>query len=228
MILARIQSLLSDYQQWLQGLRVHPRAYQWESLQQFQLHWDLSAPDPADMFERSFFNSENRRLWQDGPWQPKRMMGLFWQMDPATVRMMFDDLFHEGREIEGRIGRFLFGCDELLRDYKRQNIATVENNHDHGDYRMIALYLAFRYPESYAPYYFPVFRDSLIRFGARDIPQENDLGRYIKVSRTLMTFLDKEPGIAAAMQNLLQARRHYSGRTLLLVSDFCHFAAQAT
>ena len=53
------------------------------------------------------------------------MMETFWRFDPLTVRLMFDDLFNETREVEGRIGRFLFGCDELLRDYKRANPTSM-------------------------------------------------------------------------------------------------------
>ena len=141
---------------------------------------------------------------------------------------MFDDLFNETRDIEGRIGRFIFGCDEILRDYKRANVSTVENNHYHGDFKMIALYLAFRYPDTYAPYDFPVFQQTLTHFGAHNIPQQNDIGRYFKVQRTLMTFLEKDNGVAKALQAHLQAKRHFFGKTLLLADDFCHFVAQGS
>lgn len=150
----------------------------------------------------------------------------FWRADPKTVRLMFDDLFNETREVDGRIGRFVFGCDELLRDFKKAHVATIENNHDHGDYRMIALYLAFRYPDTYAPYDFPVFQRAMIHFGARDIPQENDLPRYFKVVKTLMTFLEKDGGVVPAMQKHLHPRRHFQGKTLLLVEDFCRFTVR--
>ena len=150
------------------------------------------------MFDAAFFNTESRRLWQTEQWQPKRIMTLFWRFDPLTVRMMFDDLYNETREVEGRVSRFLFGCDSLLRDYKKAHPTSIENNHYHDGFQMIALYLAFRYPETYAPYSFATFQKAMIRFGAKDIPQANDLARYFKVLRTLMTFLEKDGAVAPA------------------------------
>lgn len=226
MILAKIQSSVAAYKNWLCAQKTHPFAHKWESLQHFQDNWNLDAADPADMFERSFQNTETRRMWQTAQWYPKRMMTEFWKFDPMTVRLMFNDLLNETKEVEGRIGRFLFGCDALLQDYKKAKVTTVENNHYHGDFQMIALYLAFRYPDNYAPYDFPVFQTTLTRFGSRDIPQQNDLARYFKVLRTLRTFIDKDPEIEPAMQQLLQARRYYKGRTLLVAEDFCRFVAE--
>jgi hypothetical protein len=156
------------------------------------------------------------------------MMHAMWQFDPLTVRLMFDDLFNETKTVDGRIGRFVFGCDTVLRDYKKAHATSVDNNHYHDDYQMIALYLAFRYPESYAPYSFPVFQQTLVEFAARDIPQQHDLPRYFKVLRTLMTFLDKEPQVAAALQQHLQPRRHFMGKTMLVAEDFCCFVAENT
>lgn len=221
MVLSKIQSATAEYKSWLQGLRHHPFVYKWESLQHFQANWNPADPDPAAMFDRSLQNSETRRLWQTENWYPKRMMLEFWRFDPRTAAAMFDDLFNETRDTEARIGRFLFGCDELLRDYKRAHSTSVENNHYHDDYRMIALYLAFRYPDQYAPYDFDAFRNTLIRFQARDIPAQHDIGRYFKVLRTLMTFLEKDPEITPAMQRHLHPKKHYMGKTLLLAEDFC-------
>ncbi len=226
MLLAKIQSSVAAYKDWLSSLKVHPFAHKWESLQHFQTNWNPDAADPAEMFDRCFQNPETRRLWQTAQWYPKRMMIEFWKFDPMTVRLMFADLFNETKEVEGRIGRFLFGCDALLQDYKRSKSTSIENNHYHGDFQMIAMYLAFRYPEQYAPYDFPVFQNTLIRFGARDIPQQNDLPRYFKVLRTLTTFMEKEPAIAPAMQQLLHPRRQYQGKTLLLAEDFCRFTSE--
>lgn len=225
MVLSQIQAAIAGYKKWLQTQRHHPYVYEWESLQVFQANWDPADPDPAGMFDRALQNSETRRLWQTENWYPKRMMLEFWRFDPRMVQAMFDDLFNETRDAEARVGRFLFGCDDLLRDYKRSRSTSVENNHYHGDYRMISLYLAFRYPEHYGPYDFEVFRRALVQFQARDIPQQNDIGRYFKVLRTLMNFLEKDPAVASAMHRHLHPTRHYQGKTLLPAADFCRFAS---
>lgn len=223
MLLNKIQSAVTDYKNWLQSVKQHPNVYKWESVQHFQDNWTLDTPDPVSMFERCFQNSETRRLWQTENWEPKRMMQEFWKFDPMTVRLMFEDLFNETRPVDGRIGRFQFGCDTVLRDFKKAKPTSVDNNHYHDDFQMIALYLAFRYPESYALYDFPVFQNAMVYFGARDIPQQNDLPRYFKVLRTLMTFLDKDPDVETALSKHLHPKRHFQGKTMLMAEDFCRF-----
>lgn len=225
MVLAKINAAIAEYKQWLFATKHHPFVHEWESVQHFQDHWNLDTPDPAAMFDASFHNSETRRLWQTENWQPKRVMTEFWRFDPLTVRLMFDDLYNETREVDGRISRFLFGCDMLLSDFRRIHSTSIENNHYHGDFQMIAIYLAFRYPESYAPYDFSTFQKAMMRFEARDIPQSNDLARYFKVLRTLMTFLEKDGEVAPAMLKHLHPRRHFQGKSMLLAADFCRFAA---
>lgn len=141
MVLARIQEAIDEYIRWLESLTTHPYDYEWEVIQQFQRHWNPHSVDPVAMFDRCLQNSRTRRLWQEGRWQPKRLMLLFWQTDPLTTKTLFEDLFDETRDLEARIGRFLFGCDTLLAEYKQAHPTSVENNHYHDDYRMIALYL---------------------------------------------------------------------------------------
>ena len=226
MLLAKIQSAITAYSRWLNGLRHHPHTYKWESLQHFQANWNPDTADPAAMFDRCLQNSETRRLWQSENWFPKKIMLEFWRMDPQTVRWMFDDLFNETREVGGRTGRFLFGCDTLLRDYRQAHPLSPENDHFHGDYRMIALYLAFRYPESYAPYDFPAFQQAMAQLGARDVPQQNDLPRYFKVLKTLTTFLEKDGEAEKTIKKHLHPTRHFQGKTLLLTEDFLRFAAE--
>lgn len=223
MLLNKINTAISAYKKWLNTTKHHPFVYKWESVQHFQDHWNLDVPDPAAMFESCFHNSETRRLWQAEQWQPKRMMLEFWRFDPLSVRMMFDDLFNETKSVEGRVARFLFGCDMLLTDYKKAKPTSIENNHDHSDFQMIALYLAFRYPTSYAPYAFQTFQTAMTHFGARDIPKANDLARYFNVLQILMGFLEKDGEVIPAMQKHLHPRRHYQGKTLLLAEDFCRF-----
>jgi len=227
MLLNRIQESTAAYKKWLGATKHHPFVHKWESLRHFQANWDLEVANPAAMFDRSFQNTETRRLWQTENWRPKKMMLEFWKFSPQMVRMMFNDLFNETRDVEARIGRFLFGCDELLRDYRRAHPLSAENNHFHDDYRMVALYLAFRYPESYALYDFPIFQMAMTRFGARDIPQQNDLPRYFKVLRTLMVFLEKDGEVGPALKKHLHPKKHFQEKTLLLAEDFCRFVGVA-
>ncbi|MEZ4924657.1 MAG: hypothetical protein R3A50_00135 [Saprospiraceae bacterium] len=223
MVLSKIQSFLEAYKAWLTQIKVHPRIHWWESVQHFQDHWDLDTEDPAAMFDSCFYNSVTKRLWQKENWEPKRMMHEYWKLDPLTTRLMFDDLFNETKSVDGRVGRFLFGCDALLSDFKKSKATSIDNNHYHNDYQMLALYLSFRYPETYAPYEFDIFRDALLLLGARDIPEQHDLPRYCKVLRTLMSFMDKDPEVEKALRTHLNPGIHFQPKTMLMAGDFCFF-----
>ncbi len=227
MVVTKIQEQITAYKKWLSNQREHPNVWWLESVQHFQTNWQPDTPDLAAMFETCFQNAYSRRLWQADNWRPKEIMRLFFGYQPLTVKAMFDDLFNGTKDVEMRISRFLFGLDSLLSDYKSDHPTTVENNHYHDDYRMIALYLAFRYPDQYAaPYDFEVFSTALQRLGARELPLVNDLPRFFKVHRTLMTFLDKDPQVAQAFQKHLHPRKHYTGKSLMLAADFTRFVAR--
>ena len=227
MVVSRITDQLTAYKKWLSSLREHPNAWWWESQQVFQDHWQPDTPEPVAMFDKCFNNSVTRRLWQSDNWRPKEIMEIFLKLDPIMVKAMFNDLFNETKDVDARISRFLFGMDTLLSDYKKANPTKVENNHYHDDYRMIALYLAFRYPDQYAaPYDFGLFVEALTRLGARELPQAHDIGRFFKMHRTLMTFIDKETEINTLVQKHLNPKRHFTGRSVLLAVDFTQFVAK--
>lgn len=229
MVVARIQEQILAYKRHLGGQRNFQTSWWWESIQHFQANWDLDTPDPLLMLDASFQNSVTRRLWQLESWRPKDLIQLFWRDQPLMVKAMFTDLFNETKDVEMRISRFLFGCDMLLEDYRRNNPASIENNHYHGDYRMIALYLAFRYPESYAaPYDFDLFKEGLSRLGARELPQADDIVRFFKAHRTIQVFLEKDGGVLPAIKRHLEPNRHYMGPSLLPAVDFFRFVASAS
>ena len=227
MVVAKIQEQIIAYKQWLASLREHPNTWWLESVQFFQDNWNPDTPDPVAMLDACFQNTFTRRLWQADNWRPKEIILLFYRDQPLMVKAMFDDLFNETKEVEMRVSRFLFGMDTLLSEHKSNYPTTVENNHYHDDYRMVALYLAFRYPDTYAaPYDFPVFCKALERLGARDLPLVHDLPRFFKVHRTLMTFLDKDPEVTRLFQKHLHPRKHFQGRNLMLAADFTRFVAR--
>ncbi len=221
----RIQKALADYENFLKsGSPSETRLYYWESLRIFQENWNIESTDFAQMFDQSLQNTQTRRLWNRENYEPKRIMLLFISMQSDFVRQLFSDLFNESRDIAGRMDRFVFYCEELLEDYRRMNPVTKENSHFHNDnYQMLSLYLAFRYPERYAPYDFQVFQDLMIRLGSPDIPQNNDPERYFKVMRTLQGLLHKQSNLLQLHEARINAPAYYAGESLLLAFDFACF-----
>ncbi|NJK82555.1 MAG: hypothetical protein HC912_00800 [Saprospiraceae bacterium] len=82
--------------------------------------------------------------------------------------------------------------------------------------------MAFQFPDQYAPYDFHRFRDTLVKIGAKDIPENHDLPRYFKVMQTLFQFIKKEEQLLALHRARLEDK-HYQEASLLLVEDFCAF-----
>lgn len=221
MLVQQIQQGIQAYTKWLQGLPEHPRAAWWSAQQHFQQHWDDDAADVAVVYDRSLHSNTTRRLWQVDNWQPKRVLHLLAQADGPTVRTLFQHLFNETLPLDVRVSRFLFGCDLLLAEYKTAHPLSIENNHYHDDHRMIALYLAFRYPDQYgAPYDLSVLQAALRQLGAREVPVAHDLPRHAKAVRTLHTFLEKDKN---AFAQLTRTVPHFSQKSLLASADLLWF-----
>lgn len=220
MNLQKIQNYITEFKRHLKSQRSTDVLYKWESLHNFQQHWDLASEDLKGMYDQSLQNSQTVRLWKGSQYFPKQMMLLFCELQPEYVQFAFKDLFNEEKDIDGRMDRFIFYCDELLQAYKEKYPLKIENNHYHH-YQIISLYLTFNYPEQYTFYDFEIFRRTMINLGSRDIPQLNDVTRFFKISRTLGKFLAKDPEIWNLHQARLHPTKHYQAPSLLLVNEFC-------
>ncbi len=223
MQLKRIQALIQGYKKYLDSVESDRNGFIWESQQIFQMEWDLEAGDLRDMYDRSFQNSQTRRLWNRENYEPKRMMLQFLELQPDYVQFMFRDLYNEDKEIGGRVDRFVFYCDELLKAYKEAHPHSIENNHFHDDdYQMVSVYLAFRYPALYTIYRHESFVKVLQAVGSPNLPRTNDFPRFAKVMRTLSNFLKKDEEVVQLRQRKLDPNAQYKEESLILVYDFYH------
>jgi len=216
MNLKLLQAHIQEFQQLLETNTDFPLLFAWESQRIFQGNWDVDAEDFGAMYDASLQNSSSRRLWKGLRYAPKEQMQLFIATYPDFVRDMFKDLFNENKAVENRIDRFVFHCDELLREYRSTHPDWNETRHYHEDYQMISLYLAFRYPDQYALFDDRSFRRFLEKTGAKDIPKVADPGRFFKVARTVYTLIAKEEACLAAHYKRLDPDKHFMGKSLLL------------
>lgn len=220
MQLKLIQSLFSEFKDRLRSGSADEWLFLWESQNIFQQHWNAEAPDMRAMYDASIDSPVSRRLWSRENYAPKFMMLQFAEIEPEMLRHMFRDLFNEAKDIEARLDRFVFYCNEMLAAYKARNQKPAWNRHFHDDdYFMVSLYLAFRYPGLYAPYDHQAFVRLLRRIGSGDIPAANDPARFFKVARTLYTMIQKNEEIIPLHAQRLDAGKHYTGDSLLLVYE---------
>lgn len=221
MNLKKLQSAIEQYKSILLRKPFRDPSYKWESLQTFQENWDIEAEDFGAMYESSFQNATTKRIWKRENYEPKKMMLKFIVMQPDFVRYMFKDLFSEEKDIVGRVDRFVFHCDELLREYKELNPRSIENNHYHDDgYQMVSVYLSFRFPTNYAFYYFDQFSKLLTLLESRDVPKSSDISRFFKVMRVIYKFLSKDEELINRHKRRLLSTKVYQEETLLLSEDF--------
>lgn len=201
-----------------------PRAgtrFAWTVQAHFQGAWDLEAPDMKDMFGRSLWSGESRRLWSRSQFQPKAVMEHFLDMEPEQVRLMFRDLYREERDLAGRVDRFRFMADQLLDQYREEGRRPLLAGHDQ-DSEAIGLYLAMRYPDRYAPYDHGAFVAALRHFRVKDLPVQPDLVRWSKVARTLDGLLRKDQSLMEVYAAFLAGDACVEP-TLLLAWDFVRF-----
>ena len=219
-----LQARIADFRQYLQHRPTDRYLPLYETQLNWQRAWKTTAEEVGMNYDLALQNGTTRRYWKADNYAPKKMILLFAEAYPDLIREMFRDLFNEDRDIGGRIGRFLHHCDELLQEYKAANPRTVENNHFHDDdYRIISLYLACRYPATYAPLAYPAFTRTLNALNTRNPPTLQDLERIFKIHRALYKWLRKDEDLMAAHRARLDPERHYSGDSLVLVLEFCRF-----
>ncbi len=221
MNLKKLQHYIAEYRKFLRRSRDYDGAFVWESQQIWQQTFDLDAADFSKNYATSLQNSYSKRLWKGDNYLPKEMMLKFSQMQPEFVRHMFKDLLNENKEITGRVGRFVFHSDELLKEYKEKNPRSNENNHFHDDdFHIVSLYLSFQYPDKYAIYEFNDFRKMLVKLGSTKIPEVNDFSRYAKVANTLYKLLSKDEDLMKFHKKRLDTDNLYQEESFLLVYDF--------
>ena len=218
---------IDQFKHFLKRDRDFQEIYKWESLFHFQKHWDIDAPDFGKMYDNSLQNNHSRRLWKREVWTPKEMMLKFCETQPDFVRRMFADLFDEAKSGETRISRFKFGCDELLKDYKTDHKTSIENNHYHDDFQMIMLYLTFHFPQKYTLYDYPSFSKTVGLLGITDIPGPFDIERFIKLTKILNTFLQKDDELLELQCKRLEINKLNKEVGSLLTHDFYRVCATA-
>ena len=131
----RLKDVLVQYKQNFVSKQWGEEKYKWEAVKWFQDHWDVNAPDFADLLA-----SANNF--------PKRMIISFAKTAPEEVRAMFIALFDESTDIFERIHAFKLQSTVLLEKYG--NGAAQHYQYENA----ISTYLWLRYPDKYYIYKF--------------------------------------------------------------------------
>ena len=217
MVLDIINTLIENYKK----LIVRPdydEIYKWESLKIFQDRWNIDEPDFYTMYDESLQNSDSNNLWASKFFYPKEVMLQFIKSDTEKVRQMFRDLFNEDESIDSRIDKFVYNCD-TLRDILQEDNEKFQH-HFHDGFRIISVYLNFRFPMKYTIYKYTEFKEFMDVVRAKTIPGTNEIDRFFKVMRTLHGILVKDIELIQIHKNICNDSKYYQNNTLLLAQDF--------
>jgi len=218
---SKINTYLQSYREWQlsdDGLEFRPL---WETQLNWQSHFDLLAKDLTKAYTSALDNKTNRRHYSRSGFNPKVAMLEMLDWEPEHVRTVFEDLFNEERDLEGRIQRFVFYCRELFNQYRdaRPKSRLADHYHDQ-DYHMASIYLMGQYPAKYAPYSTTLLQQALTKLGALDIPPAADFPLYTKLLATLRQFLTKDEAIMQQYTEDFLRPKDYQGESALLVWHF--------
>lgn len=142
----RLKDVLVQYKQNFVSKQWGEEKYKWEAVKWFQDHWDVNAPDFAEMLNSSLDRTYN--LLASANNFPKRMIVSFAKTAPEEVRAMFIALFDESTDIFERIHAFKLQSTVLLEKYG--NGAAQHYQYENA----ISTYLWLRYPDKYYIYKF--------------------------------------------------------------------------
>ena len=142
----RLKDVLVQYKQNFVSKQWGEEKYKWEAVKWFQDHWDVNAPDFAEMLNSSLDRTYN--LLASANNFPKRMIVSFAKTAPEEVRAMFIALFDESTDIFERMHAFKLQSTVLLEKYG--NGAAQHYQYENA----ISTYLWLRYPDKYYIYKF--------------------------------------------------------------------------
>ncbi len=192
--------------------------YKWENLKNFQDHWDLEAADLGDMYDKSFTSKYSGRLWGGSRNSAKAMMLEMIKVNPDFARTSFRDFFNEEKEIMLRANRFSYHCDQLMDEVHKTQPKLV--HHYHNNFKMLSVYLAFRFPMEYAIFDYKAFRQMMKRLEVVEIPQEFEVDRFFKIVKNLFNILSEDIELLELHRTRLMGNEFYTGESLMLVHDF--------
>lgn len=194
-----------------------PNLYMWDAQQHFVRTWDIERLDFDSMYAESLHSDISNRLWTGIDYHPKESMKTFLKYEKEFIRSMFRDLFNETKDLQMRISRFIFHCDELGKQIKKKEPKLLHHYHDE---QMVVTYLALHDPQRYTYLDLPSFRSAMEAMQARNIPEYITIESYTKLMRIIQKFVAADPSLANGYRTLFPDDKLYVSGSMLLSLDF--------
>ena len=216
-----LERIISDYKKDFQRISSE-EVYKWEAIQWFQEHWDINAEDFSDMLINSFAKAEN--LLTARNYFPKGMLIDFSKKDPEAVRLMFQDLFNESKDVVERVDTFITKSQDLLDKYGEE---TWKQHYQTAN--SISTYLIFRYPDKYYLYKPQKFKKMAEKI---DYPERPKRGKtesirgYFAMCEEIRSYVIQDEELCRMSQERLGEEHYPDSAFHILVDDIVYFGSR--
>lgn len=140
----KIQALISNYIRFLQEKPSNPdEVYKWQTIEHFEQHWDINAPDFYEMFKEAFRKKDNlvdyrpfgilEALGENYPTKLKELLGIVYGADDFYTKL-------------GKCRTFTENVIDDLKEKSNTNFSTKI------DERTLSFLLTLKFPNEYTFY----------------------------------------------------------------------------
>lgn len=211
------RNYLNDFDEYIQE-----ELYKWQAIKTFNNKWNLNVSNDefANMIKESLKDSDN--ILTAYNYYPYRMIVSFAEKDPIAVKMMFEYLYDETKDLYDRIKKFSDKSDELLEKYFEEGKSHYQDMH------VISTYLGFRYPEKYYLFKSSSNKKALKYIGIEINNQDKieELINYFDVCNEIRKKLISDENIINSIKNTLDDECCKSDNYHILTWDFLYYSGR--
>ncbi|UED72212.1 AAA family ATPase [Brevibacillus sp. DP1.3A] len=163
--LEKLKAVLVNYKRDFVSQQWKNELYKWEAVKHFQDHWDITAPNFAEMFTKATDKTSNLLASMNN--FPRGMIQGFASADSEATRTMFINLFDETRNFAERVEKFQSDAEALRAKY---DDGTWKQHYQNSN--SISTYLWLRYPDKYYIYKYSECRAVAKNLGSNFVPKK--------------------------------------------------------
>lgn len=223
----RIHFVIDHYKEHFDAVDQGER-YKWEAIAWYKKHWEIDAPNFAQMLEEAFGKAKN--LLASAMYYPYRMITAYAQVNPEEVRRIFKILYDERLPLEERYQVFRDSCKSGIDQIRAQNPEYEKAVNHYQDLRAIMVYLTFEYPEKYYLYKSTMYSDFRDRIGFREdkFNQSSVIGKvenFFRLCEIILAEVKKDPDLIAMHKARLDETCYADEALHLLTMDIVYYGS---
>jgi len=213
----KLKAILAEYKKIFLTQQWKEEKYKWEAVKHFQDHWNINAPNFAEMFMKATEKTFN--LLAAMNYFPRAMIRTFAEADQEATRTMFINLYDETKDLAERVEKFQSDAEALREKY---NDGTWKQHYQNAT--AISTYLWLRYPDKYYIYKFSEYRDVAKELESDFMPKKgaasaNIIGGF-KLYDEICRHLKADTGLVSMLQSVIPDNCYPDTELKTLTIDF--------